>query len=179
MKKIGLDNGTTGSLAVYDTELNIMAIHSLPTKKELSYQKEAKHITRIDFPGMCELLSRIKKGENNIHCFMEKPFNAGPRLMNTALISIRCFEAEVIALEECEIGYTVVSSKIWQKRMLIQYHCMVACLVCYVFAPGFTSYSARCICQCVASAISTFPSPFASAFIKPISESSCISAIYR
>lgn len=118
MKIIGLDNGTTGSLAVYDTELNIMAIHSLPTKKELSYQKEAKHITRIDFPGMCELLSRIKKGENNIHCFMEKPFNAGPRMMNTALISIRCFEAEVIALEECEIGYTVVSSKIWQKRLL-------------------------------------------------------------
>ena len=39
-------------------------------------------------------------------------------MMNTALISIRCFEAEIIALEECEIGYTVISSKIWQKNLL-------------------------------------------------------------
>lgn len=118
MKIIGLDNGTTGSLAVYDSELNIMAIHSLPIKKELSYQKKAKHITRIDYPQMCELLTRIKKGQNNIHCFMEKPFNAGPKMINTALISARCFEAEVIALEECEIGYTVISSGLWQKKIL-------------------------------------------------------------
>ena len=118
MKIIGLDNGTTGSLAVYDTELNVMALHDLPIKNELSFQKQAKHITRIIYPSLCELLTRIKSGENNIHCFMEKPFNAGPRMMNTALISIRCFEAEIIALEECEIGYTVISSKIWQKNLL-------------------------------------------------------------
>ena len=118
MKIIGLDNGTTGSLAVYDTNLNLMALHSLPIKNELSYQKKAKHITRIDFPGLCELLTRIKGGENDIHCFMEKPFSCSPRMINTAIISNRCFEAEIIALEECEIGYTVVNSKDWQKVLL-------------------------------------------------------------
>ncbi len=118
MKIIGLDNGTTGSLAVYDTESNIMALHSLPTKHELSFQKKAKHITRIDFPGLCELLTRIKSGANDIHCFMEKPFSGGSRMINTSILSHRCFEAEIIALEECEIGYTVISSKIWQRNLL-------------------------------------------------------------
>jgi hypothetical protein len=118
MKVIGLDNGTTGSLSVYDTELNVMALHNLPTKKELSFQKQAKNITRIDFPKLCELLTQIKKGENNIHCFMERPFTGGSKMVNTSLISFRCFEAEIIALEECEIGYTVISSKEWQKKLL-------------------------------------------------------------
>lgn len=118
MKIIGLDNGTTGSLAVYDTELNVMALHNLPIKNELSFQKQAKHITRIDYPSLCELLTRIKSGENNIHCFMEKPFSGGSRMINTSILSHRCFEAEIIALEECEIGYTVISSKIWQKNLL-------------------------------------------------------------
>ena len=118
MKIIGLDSGTTGSLSVYDTELCIMALHSLPTKNELSYQKQAKHITRIDFPKLCELLSQIKKGSNDIHCYMERPFTCGSKMINTALISFRCFEAEIIALEECEIGYTVISSKDWQKNLL-------------------------------------------------------------
>ena len=118
MKIIGLDNGTTGSLAVYDTNLNLMAMHNVPIKKELSFQKKAKHITRIDYPNLCELLTQLKSGENDIHCFMERPFTCGSKMINTALISFRCFEAEIIALEECEIGYTVISSKDWQKNLL-------------------------------------------------------------
>lgn len=118
MKIIGLDNGTTGSLSVYDTSLNIMALHILPVKKELDYTKKAKHITRIDFPGMCELLTRIKAGNNDIHCFMEKPFMAGAIFMQTSINAFRCMESELIALEECELGYTVINSKDWQKKLI-------------------------------------------------------------
>lgn len=119
MKIIGLDNGTTGSLAVYDTNLNIMAMHNLPVKNGLDYTKKAKHITRIDHPGMCELLTQIKSGTNNdIHVYMEKPFTGGAMFMQNSIKAFRCFEAELIALEECEIGYTVINSKDWQKHII-------------------------------------------------------------
>lgn len=119
MKILGLDNGTTGSLSVYDTNLNIMTVHALPVKKELDYTKEVKHITRIDYPGMCELLTQIKKDTNNdIHVYMEKPFTGGAIFMQNSIKAFRCFEAELIALEECEIGYTVINSKDWQKKVL-------------------------------------------------------------
>jgi len=118
MKILGLDNGTTGSLSVYDTNLNIMALHTLPVKKELDYTKKAKHITRIDYPGMCDLLNRIKAGTNDIHCYMEKPFMAGAMFMQTSINAFRCFESELIALEESEVGYTVINSKDWQKQVL-------------------------------------------------------------
>ncbi len=121
MKIIGLDNGTTGSLSVYDTSLNIMALHTLPVKKELDYTKKAKHITRIDFPGMCELFARLKKDTNNdIHVYMEKPFTGGAMFMQNSIKAFRCFEAELIALEECGIGYTVINSKDWQKKLIPQ-----------------------------------------------------------
>lgn len=119
MKIIGLDNGTTGSMSVWDSNLNVMGLHNLPIKKELDYTKEVKHITRIDYPGMCELLTQIKAGTNNdLHVYMEKPFMCGPKCMQSSINAFRCFESELIALEECEIGYTVINSKDWQKHVL-------------------------------------------------------------
>ena len=119
MKILGLDNGTTGSLAVWDSNLNVMGLHKLPIKKELDYTKAVQHITRIDYPALCELFTQIKKDTtNDIHVYMEKPFMGGARFIKTSVNAFRCMESELVALEECEIGYTVINSKDWQKHIL-------------------------------------------------------------
>ena len=119
MKTIGLDNGATGSMAVWDSNTNVMTMYKLPTKKELDYTKKVKHITRIDYPLFRDLLQEIKKDTNNdIHVYMEKPFMAGAMFLMVSINAFRCMESQLIALEECQIGYTVINSKDWQKHIL-------------------------------------------------------------
>lgn len=94
-------------------------MYKLPTKKELSYTKEAKHITRVDTRELDSLFVSLKlkhPGERFL-VGLERPMVNSTRF-NASLSAIRCLEATLIVLEVHEIAYEYIDSKEWQKVLL-------------------------------------------------------------
>lgn len=118
---IGFDNGVTSQgIGVVSSEREAELL-KLPIKKELSYTKEAKNISRIDFAGLCELFEKLKakwllKGET-ILVGLERPMINSARF-NASLSAIRALEATLIAVEQHALRYEYVDSKEWQKVLL-------------------------------------------------------------
>lgn len=121
MKKytLGIDNGTTGSIAVIGPDGSIF--EPMPTKKMLM-GKAGKIITRVSFGALSGLLMPYDcMGETSkceVHAFVERPFTGSAMMVNTMVLSARAFEAVLIVLEQAGIGYTVVDSKEWQRGIL-------------------------------------------------------------
>ena len=117
---LAIDNGCSGALAVlWDkgrAELYPLADYS---KKD---RIGSKGITRLDYPKFKDLLSVIFKGSavnaESIFCYIEKPATNVKFSTQSIASAARFDEAEKIALEEAGIGYEMVSSHNWQKKML-------------------------------------------------------------
>ena len=116
---IGMDNGTSSNGIGVVTSEREAELYKLPTKKELSYTKEVKNITRIDFNGLCELFEKIREDHpaGPIFVGLERPMVNSTRF-NASLSAIRCLEATLIALEETGLSYEYIDSKEWQKELL-------------------------------------------------------------
>jgi hypothetical protein len=110
---IGIDNGVTGSIGITCFEKD--AFYHTPTKSELSYTKEAKHITRIDSVKLLELLKAHMSP--NMLLVMERPM-VDPKRWTATLSAIRALEATLIVIELLKIPYRYIDSKEWQKVML-------------------------------------------------------------
>lgn len=108
---IGIDNGTSGSIAIISA--NGVIFEPVPTKKSLT-GKSGKITTRIDVPVLSDLL--VMSIGTLCMAYVERPFTG--RFLNAVLPAQRSFEAVLIALEQLGIGYQVVDSKEWQKPML-------------------------------------------------------------
>jgi hypothetical protein len=116
---IGFDNGTSSNgIGVISTDRKASLL-KLPVKRELSYTKEAKHITRVDYSKLLELLKTIQREnpDEPILVGLERPMVNSTRF-NASLSAIRCLESTLIALEECKIAYEYIDSKEWQKVLL-------------------------------------------------------------
>jgi hypothetical protein len=116
---IGFDNGVTNNGVGAINDKGEARLYKLPIKKELSYTKEAKHISRIDFPGLLALFGEIL-GDFNDHRVkvgLERPMVNSARF-NATLSAIRALEATLIALEESQFPYEYIDSKEWQKILL-------------------------------------------------------------
>jgi len=111
---IGIDNGTTGSITILDKNCKIVYHDAIPTIKTINYTKSLKHITRIDFLKLIDILSPYK---DNCRIITEYPA-INPKFINTSILAARSFEALIIAFEVLKIGYEVISSKVWQKELL-------------------------------------------------------------
>lgn len=113
---IGLDNGISGFVSCISNN-EITHIH-VPTKKELSYTKEKKNITRIDYFELVPILRTMRQDSgSNVFCLMERPYvNSGG--FNATMSAIRALEATLIALELLAIPYGYCDSKEWQKMLL-------------------------------------------------------------
>lgn len=94
-------------------------LYKLPVKKELSYTKEAKNISRIDYTGLCGLLGDIVADFNDHEVIvgLERPMVNSARF-NASLSAIRALEATLIALEKAMWAYEYIDSKEWQKVLL-------------------------------------------------------------
>ena len=116
---IGFDNGTSSNgIGVITTDRRATLL-KLPVRKQLSYTKEAKGITRVDYPKLLELLKTIQaenRGEKLL-AGLERPMVNSTRF-NASLSAIRCLESTLIALEACQISYEYIDSKEWQKVLL-------------------------------------------------------------
>ena len=114
---IGFDNGTSSNgVGVVSTNRESW-LYKFPTKKELSYTKEAKNITRVNYSALCDLLNTIKTLDTQMIVGLERPMVNSTRF-NASLSAIRCLEATLIALEACGLSYEYIDSKEWQKVLL-------------------------------------------------------------
>jgi hypothetical protein len=116
---IGFDNGVTNNgIGVIDSE-GRAKLYTLPIKKELSYTKEARHITRIDYSNLVLVMGDILKdfGRGILKVGLERPMVNSTRF-NASLSAIRALEATLIALEEHSWPYEYIDSKEWQKELL-------------------------------------------------------------
>ena len=111
---IGIDNGTTGTIGILGDDIE-SKLYIVPTKKEQNYQKTAKNISRLDYAKFLELFKDYDK--NNITAILERPLNNSTRY-NSTMTAMRCFEAELTALEMSGIRFMFIDSKEWQKYFL-------------------------------------------------------------
>ena len=116
---IGIDNGVTNNGIGVLNERGEARLYPLPIKKELSYTKEAKHISRIDFDLLRVLFGEIVGdfNEYDVKVGLERPMVNSTRF-NASMSAIRALEATLIALEDSQWPYEYIDSKEWQKVLL-------------------------------------------------------------
>ena len=119
MLYVGIDNGVTNNGIGVINDKGEAQLYKLPIKKELSYTKEAKHISRIDYPLLLSLFGDIvaEFNDHQVKVGLERPMVNSTRF-NASLSAIRALEATLIALEESQWAYEYIDSKEWQKVLL-------------------------------------------------------------
>lgn len=118
---IGIDNGVTGTMAVIVTATGQVRYGATPVKREQDYTKAKKMIGRIDNEGFKSFCwnQKINGGPYSTLAVLERPMKSPNRkFFNTTISAMRCLEAQLIMLEEMEIGRRFVGPKEWQKDML-------------------------------------------------------------
>lgn len=119
---IGFDNGVTNNgIGVIDSNSKA-CLYTMPVKKELSYTKEAKHISRIDYRGMHDFKKQLEEDfpdidSSDFKVGLERPMINSTRF-NASLSAIRALEATLIFLEQNHWPYEYIDSKEWQKVLL-------------------------------------------------------------
>lgn len=113
MALIAIDNGTTGTIAVYNDE----GYHffKTPIKKEQSYTKKKQNISRIDHIALFDLLDTYY--DSNTFVVLERPL-VNPGLFKATLSAVRALESTLCVIETLGIGVQYIDSKEWQKVML-------------------------------------------------------------
>ena len=111
---IGIDNGVTGSIGILGPA-DVSLFYRTPVKKELSYTKEEKHISRIDVVGLRKILEPYPKDATEV--LLERPM-VNPRRFVASMSAIRALEATMIVLEELELPKRFIDSREWQKVLL-------------------------------------------------------------
>lgn len=115
---IGVDNGCSGSVGIIRDGV---AVHfgPVPTQDYLHYGKKGTISQRLDRMALDKIL--LWDAANSgfaARVYVERPFTAGPRMMNAAISAARFFEATIITLEDLGLGYEVIDSGVWQKPIL-------------------------------------------------------------
>jgi hypothetical protein len=118
---IGIDNGTTSNGIGVVSTTGESWLYKTPVKKEPSYTKVAKNISRIDHPKLLEIFTEISNNAKNkgvgMLAGMERPM-VNPGRFFASMSAMRAVEATLIALEALEIPYVYLDSKEWQHVIL-------------------------------------------------------------
>ena len=114
---LGIDNGTSGSIGIVAPDG--CGFTPTPTKKENSYTKTKKVITRIDVKKLKQLLFDWQIIESVGTILIERPMVNPGRFAQTQS-SMRSLEATLIVLEQLLLGSIIVyvDSKEWQRELL-------------------------------------------------------------
>jgi hypothetical protein len=120
MVYIGFDNGVTSQGIGVITHDMKASLFPLPVKREASYTKEEKFITRVNYKDLVKLLKTIKDSfpkNEKFSVAIERPM-VNSRRFNATLSAIRCLEATIIALEMTGFNFSYIDSKEWQRVLL-------------------------------------------------------------
>lgn len=118
----GIDNGVTGTIGfiLEDKETGYYKTDFIctPTFSELSYQKtKVKHITRIDFINLYNIMKTYKEECDRFVVAIERPMINSTRFQ--ASLSARAsLEAMLIIFNLLDVSYNYIDSKQWQKQLL-------------------------------------------------------------
>lgn len=112
---IGIDNGSTGSIAILGPDGPLF--EAIPVKDFLM-GKAGKIIKRIDWMELSHLLHRVREPGASVRAYVERPFTGSAMMINTTVLSARSHEAVLIVLESLGIGAQTVDSKEWQLPVL-------------------------------------------------------------
>ena len=116
---IGIDNGVTGTIAIFHRD-GKMEYCKVPIKKQTSYPRAKKRsISRLHWEGFHELLKKTlsKNDKNNMLAILENPFK-NPVGLEASISAARCFEAQTIFLEMEKIPHINITPREWQKEFL-------------------------------------------------------------
>lgn len=121
---IGIDNGVSGTVAHVGSAVPFGAeVWPTPVKEEQNYQKTKKNINRLDHARFAvsikDLVERLLHAtdEDVVRVVLEKPF-VNPMNFVATSTSVRCFEAQLVVLEQLGLSYTYLDAKTWQKVLL-------------------------------------------------------------
>lgn len=116
---VGIDNGTSsnGIGVVQDGGKSFQ--FATPVKKEQSYTKIKKIISRIDYTRMFKIFENLLKDfpDEKFLVGLERPM-INPRRFFASMSAMRALEATLIALENLELKFVYLDSKEWQRVML-------------------------------------------------------------
>ena len=114
MTYIGIDNGSTGTIAILDGDTSVFV--KTPTHKMLNYQKsKVSHINRIDVVALKKLLEPYNPLATRV--IIERPMINSFRFQ-ASISAARSLEATLIVLESLHFGYEYIDSGAWQKVLL-------------------------------------------------------------
>lgn len=115
---IGIDNGTSGSLAcVGDCAVRYI---ETPVFKEQSYTKAKKIISRVDHMALKQWfvdIMGINMPAGELIAVMERPC-INPARFKTSVSAARALEATLCVIEDLGIPHMYVDSRDWQPKML-------------------------------------------------------------
>jgi len=114
---LGVDNGTSGTMALLTEEGEVLLFIETPKKIEQSYTKAKQNISRVDTVALREILSKYRSEEYRVVCVIERPL-VNPRLFKTTLSAMRALEATLCLIEEFGFSRMYCDSKQWQKVLL-------------------------------------------------------------
>ena len=116
---LAFDNGVTGALATYNSVNQKLDFHLSKDyiKKELSYTKVEKHITRIDTPKLRGIISSAIEQSSSPIAIIERPM-VNPTRFVASCSALRALEATLVVLEEFSIPVVYCDSKEWQHKLL-------------------------------------------------------------
>ena len=114
---IGIDNGVTGSVGIY--EGGNYSYFKMPSKETEAHQKTQKTITRIHTSEFSvQLLDKIMFiHEKRVYALLENPLS-NTYMYRASISAARALEATLIVLEEFNIHYKFISAKTWQNKYL-------------------------------------------------------------
>lgn len=116
MRTIFIDNGTTGSIGMYDGDTGETRFILTPSVETQDYTKAKKRIRRIDTKALMEALGNLLGGKPSIVC-LERPM-INPTRFTASISAARSLEATLTVLECMGAPYRFVDSKEWQRGLL-------------------------------------------------------------
>ena len=114
---IGIDNGCTGTIGLVGIKPEQMI--ETPVKKEQSYTKTKKNISRVKVNELKSILETWIKNVDiyDVLVVMERPM-INPMRFQASISAARCLEAELGVIEQLGLPHIYVDSKQWQSKVL-------------------------------------------------------------
>jgi len=130
---IGIDNGSTGTIGIVDTNGQILLFCLTPTISSLNYQKKKTNITRVDNIKLYSMLQDFydycTESDEKVELvvYIERPM-INPGRFTASLSAARALESTLVVLEwladyldrlsGLTLSTNYIDSKEWQKKLL-------------------------------------------------------------
>lgn len=111
---IGIDNGTSGSIAIIGPDGSHFI--KTPVKLEQSYTKKKQNISRVQV-HILKKFFRDNTKPNERFAILERAM-INPQRFKASMSAMRTLEAEVLILESLKIPFMYCDSKEWQRVLL-------------------------------------------------------------